>query len=105
MGGQCTRGDDCLFAHDPAKKGLLARSHTEENLTEFYSQNLVSLLMLKDDPAALRAKLTTLKIYKRWDRGLPGGTPDPTTIIICTTLCAHRYISRVRSSQVLIFMY
>ena len=25
--------------------------------------------------------------------------------MICTTLCAHRYISRVRSSQVLIFMY
>ena len=43
--------------------------------------------------------------YKRWDRGLPGGTPATTTIIICTTLCAHRYISRVRSSQVLIFMY
>ena len=39
----------------------------------------------------------------RWDRGLPGGTPVPTTITICTTLCAHRYISRVRSEQVLIF--
>ena len=41
--------------------------------------------------------------YNRWDRGLPGGTPATTTIIICTKLCAHRYISRVRSSQVLIF--
>ena len=41
----------------------------------------------------------------RWDRGLSGGTPVPTTIIICITLCAYRYISRVRSEQVLIFMY
>ena len=39
----------------------------------------------------------------RWDRGLPGGTPGTTTIIICTKLCTHRYISQVRSSQVLIF--
>ena len=44
-----------------------------------------------------------LRHYNGWDRGLPGGTPATTTIIICTKLCAHRYISRVRSSQVLIF--
>jgi hypothetical protein len=43
--------------------------------------------------------------YNRWDRGLPGGTPGTTTIIICTTWCARRYISRVRSFRVLIFMY
>ena len=43
--------------------------------------------------------------YNRWHRGLPGGTPGPTTIIICTKLCAHRYISRVRLVRVLIFMY
>ena len=34
-----------------------------------------------------------------------GGTPETTTIIICTTLCAHRYISQVRLFRVLIFMY
>ena len=39
----------------------------------------------------------------KWDRGLSGGTPVTTTIMICTTWCAYRYISRVRSSQVLIF--
>ena len=44
-------------------------------------------------------------LYNRWDRGLPGGTPGPTTIIICTKSCAHRYISRVRLVRVLIFMY
>ena len=43
--------------------------------------------------------------YNRRDRGLPGGTPGTTTIIICTTWCARRYISRVRSFRVLIFMY
>ena len=31
--------------------------------------------------------------------------PGTTTIIICTTLCAHRYISQVRLFRVLIFMY
>ena len=42
------------------------------------------------------------RISNRWDRGLSGGTPSPTTIIICTTWCAYRYISRVRLVQVLI---
>ena len=43
--------------------------------------------------------------YTKWDRGLSGGTPVPTTIIICITLCAYQYIYRVRSERVLIFMY
>ena len=44
-------------------------------------------------------------IYNRWHRGLSGGTPETTTIIIRTTLCTHRYISQVRLFRVLIFMY
>ena len=39
------------------------------------------------------------------DSGQTSGTPGPTTIIICTKSCAHRYISRVRLVRVLIFMY
>ena len=37
--------------------------------------------------------------------GLSGGTPETTTIINCTTSCAHRYIFQVRLFRVLIFMY
>lgn len=54
-------------------------------------------------PRSLEKGVRRSSNYNRWDRGLPGGTPVPTTIIICTTWCAHRYISRVRSAQVLIF--
>ena len=43
--------------------------------------------------------------YNRWHRGLSGGTPETTTTIICTTLCAHRYILQVRLFRELIFMY
>ena len=46
-----------------------------------------------------------LSLDNRWHGGLSGGTPGTTTIIICTTWCAHRYISQVRSFRVLIFMY
>ena len=37
------------------------------------------------------------------DSGQTSGTPGPTTIIICTTCCARRYISLVRSVRVLNF--
>ena len=63
----------------------------------------VRIVSCKCAAPRLLASVNPRRDPNRWDRGLPGGTPATTTIIICTKLCAHRYISRVRSSQVLIF--